>query len=293
MALLGFRHLMNLFLISVFSGTAALGWWLSGYDVLVTGENRTSDFCRRATRCGMTLLLVGAAFMSSWILVGVIVLLAIIWADCLSELFLRGLQRLTNSEATSELDQKLIEHELDRLAMLVQNGWHDKAIALCMKLRESGEASTLTIETVLFQIYSRMFSGEGVHALPALLEAQRLRAQAKPAEAAFKLESCLGKEPYNLRALFLLIQIYAQDLRRLDKADALLWNLTQQPQMPPAFLEHVRRFIQEWCEVVPRRELTSEGIESLVFCRGDGPGDLTAVAPARAHGWRSGFSTVS
>jgi hypothetical protein len=266
---LRFRQVMNLYLISIFSGTAAIGWWLSEYDLQVRGENRGADLCRRMTRCGVTLLLVAAACMSSWLVIGVIALLAMVWADCLSELFLRGLQRLTNPEVATESDQRLTEHELDRLAMMVQNGWHDKAIALCQKLKESGEASTLAIETALFQIYSRMFNGEGLQAIPVLREACRLRGEGNPSAAAARLEALLGKDPDNLRAILLLIQIYARDLMRLEKADALLWKLTERRDMPPAFLEHVRICVLEWCEVVPRQEGSPQEIQSMLYRPGE------------------------
>jgi len=259
---------MNLVFIPVFAGTTALSWWLSGYDTMVTGEDRAADFRRRAMRCGATLLLIAAGLASPWILISVTVLIAVIWASCVSELFARGFQRLVDPQDTRQFDPRQTAQDLDKLAMLVQNERNDEAIEWCKKLMESGEA-TLAIEAVLFQLYSRMFSGDSVQSSPPLAEAQRLWAQGNPGEAASKLDSLLQKEPDNLRAVFLLMRIYAQALKRPDKTDALLRTLGQRPHMPPVFVEYARQSIQEWSGMVPRPEKTTEGIESLLVNRQD------------------------
>src|SRR5437016_9021596 len=185
---------MNLVLIPIFAGTTVLSWWLSGYDTMVTGQDRAADFRRRAMRCGVTLLLIASGFASPWILIAVIVLIAVIWASCLSELFARGFHGLVDSEDTRRFDPKQNAHDLDELALLVQNARNDEAIEVCKKLRETGETSALAIEAVLFQIYSRMFAGETVHDSPPLAEAQRLCAQGNCGEAASRLGSLLQKE---------------------------------------------------------------------------------------------------
>lgn len=273
---------MNLVFIGILAGTAALSWWLSGYDTLVTGQDRAADFRRRTIRCGATLLLMAAGLASPWIFIAVTVLIAVIWAGCLSELFARGFHRLVDSEDKRQFDPKQTERDLDKLAELVQRGRNDEAIAWCKKLKESGEASTLAIETVLFQLYSGMFAGDGARASPPLAEAQRLRAQGNPGEAAAKLDSLLQKEPDNLRAAFLLMRNYAENLGRPDKADALLRTLGQRPHIPPVFVEYARRSIQEWSGLAPRQEKRTEGIESLlVDCR-DSEGPEKAADPAKA-----------
>jgi len=260
---------MNLVFIPIFAGTTALSWWLSGYDTMVTGEDRAADFRRRAMRCVATLLLIAAGLASPWILISVTVLIAVIWASCVSELFARGFQRLVDPPDTRQFDPRQTAQDLDKLAMLVQNERNDEAIEWCKKLKESGEASTLAIEAVLFQLYSRMFSGDSVQSSPPLAEAQRLWAQGNPGEAASNLDSLLQKEPDNLRAVFLLMRIYAQALKRPDKTDALLRTLGQRPHMPPVFVEYARQSIQEWSGMVPRPEKTTEGIESLLVNRQD------------------------
>jgi hypothetical protein len=87
---------MNLVFIGILAGTAALSWWLSGYDTMVTGQDRAADFRRRAIRCGATLLLMAAGLANRWIFIAVVVPIAVIWAGCLSELFTRGFHAGTN-----------------------------------------------------------------------------------------------------------------------------------------------------------------------------------------------------
>lgn len=259
---------MNLVFIGILAGTAALSWWLSGYDTRLTGQDRAADVLRRAIRTGVTVLLTAAGFTSPWILIAVSAVIAVIWAGCLSEFFARGFHSLVDPEDKRPIDPKQTARDLDELAALVKSGRHDEAIEWCKKLRESGEASPLAMEAVLFQLYCRMFAGDGIHASPPLAEAQRLWAQGNPGEAASSLESLLQKEPDNLRAVFLLMRIYAQDLKRPDKADALLLALGQRMPVPPGFAEYAGRSVQEWSGMATPQEKPTEGIESLLLGRG-------------------------
>src|SRR5882672_8837807 len=232
-------------------------------------------------RCGATLLLMAAGLASPWIMIAVTVLIAVIWAGCVSELFARGFHRLVEPQDTAQFDPKQNARDLDNLAMLVQSGRNDEAIELCKELNESGEASTLAIEAVLFQLYSRMFAADSVHNSPPLSEAQRLRAQGNPGAAASRLDSLLQKEPDNLGAVFLAAKIYALDLKRPEKADALLRTLGQQPHVPPVFVEYARRSIQEWSGLVPPTEKPTEGVESLLVNRGDSKCPDKATGPGK------------
>jgi len=260
---------MNLFLVGAMACIAAFSWWLSGYDSMVTGEDKASDLRRRAIRCGATLLLVAAGSTNPLLLLAAIVLIAVIWTGCLSELSARGFHRLVDPEDTRTFDANQTTRDLDTLAALVQRGRNDEAIELCKKLRESPETSTLAIETVMFQLYSRMFDGDSVGASPPVAEARRMRAQGNVANAASLLESLLQKEPENLRAAFLLMRVYAGDMQRPDRADALLRTLAQQPHVPPVFVEYARRCIHEWSGMASPRTQTAEGIESLLVNRAD------------------------
>lgn len=258
---------MNLVFIGVLSGATALFWWLSGYDTRITGEDHASDVRRRALRTGISLLLVVAALVGGLIFTPALLLLAPIWAGCASELFTRGFHEIVDAQDNREIDLKEDTRDLDALAALVQNGRNDEAIELCQKLRKSGQISTLAIEAVLFRLYTRMMADDSIQAFPALAEIQRLRAQGNSAAAASRLESILQIDPGNLREKFRLMQIYARDLKRPDLADALVRDLEQQPQVPPGFADYARRSIQEWSGMAPKRETTTEGIETLLVNR--------------------------
>src|SRR5678816_542732 len=81
---------MNLFFFFILAGTVPLSWWLCGYDTMVSGEDRAADFRRRAMRCGATLLLMATGLVSPWIFLAATVMIGVIWASCVSELFARG-----------------------------------------------------------------------------------------------------------------------------------------------------------------------------------------------------------
>jgi len=270
---------LNLFFIGIVAGTVAVSWWLSGYDTMITGEDRAADFRRRAMRCGATLLLMATVLVSPWIFIAATVPIGVIWASCISELFARGFYTLFDSEDKRRFDPKQTSQDLDKLATLVQNGQNDEALQLCKKLLEFGEASGLAIEAVLFQIYSQMFADDGGQTSPPLAHVQQLRAQGHVDQAVTRLESLVRKEPDNLRGAFLLMRIYASDLKRPEKADALLQSVGQRPHVPPVFVKYARRAIQEWSGLVPPEEKTTEEIESLLIKR-EGSERLDRIADA-------------
>lgn len=273
---------MNPMVIGIFAGAAALCWWLSGYDTRLTGDDRASDLRRRAIRCVATLLLMAAGLLNALILLAVMVLIAVIWTGCVSELAARGFHRIVDSDDTRPFDSRQAARDLDKLALLVQRGRNDEAIEWCKKLTESGEASALAIEAVLFQLYSRMFAEDRLGATAALSEAQEFRARNDPGKAASRLESILRKEPDNLRATFLLMRILAGDLKQPEKAEALLQTLAQRPHVPPVFVEYARGAIQESSGLRPRKEQTTEGIESLLVHRENDPGSEGPAGPGAA-----------
>jgi hypothetical protein len=251
---------------------AALAWWLSGYDSGLAGDDRAADLLRRVIRCGLTVLMVAAGgagllqggVVGGWLFLIITLLLAISWTGCLSELFAGGFHRLVDAEDKREFDPIQTTRDLDRLARLVENHRNDEAIALCEQLKESGEASALAIETVLFQLYRRMFDTDHGSNSPPLAEARQLRWQRRFAEAEARLDSLLKREPENVAAALMLMRVYAQDLLRPDKADELLHTFSQRPHVPPAFIQYARRCLAEWSGIIPARAKTSEGIESLL-----------------------------
>src|ERR1039458_9598154 len=99
--------ILNIILLSV---SAAIAWWLSGFDSRVTGENKKADLIRRGIRCGLTILLLAtlvslpysiASAPPMFLIVG---LMAITWAGCLTELGARCIHRLFDPEDKREFD---------------------------------------------------------------------------------------------------------------------------------------------------------------------------------------------
>jgi predicted Zn-dependent protease len=195
------------------------------------------------------------------------VMIAVVWASCLSELFARSFHSLIDSEDDRPFDPKQRARDLDRLAELVQQGRHTEAIELCWQLAESGEASLLAMEATMFRLWSEMFADDRIRNFPFLADAHRLRTQGCLTEAEAKLQSLLNQEPDNLAASLMLMRIYAQDLKSPGKADALLTSVARQPKVPPVFAKYARERIAEWSGAVPPREQTVEGIESLLVDR--------------------------
>jgi hypothetical protein len=133
--------------------SAGFCWWLSGYDAQVTGEDRRADLKRRAWRCGVTLLLlfVGLGF-GQFVWIGVVVPLAVIWAGCMSEFLAGAAHGLIDSPDPRKFEPRKAQRELDKLATLVRQGQRREAIALCARLKKSGEVSALAMEAMLARL---------------------------------------------------------------------------------------------------------------------------------------------
>jgi hypothetical protein len=251
------------FFVLLIAGVAA--WWLSGYDSLVTGENPHADFVRRATRSGITLVLLAIGLAGgTWVFFLVAPILGIIWAGCGSELGSRWFHALVDPQDKRPLDLNQTDRDLDRLAQLVQTGRHDEAMALCKELSDSPQVSALAMETMLVHLHSRMFADDQLARSPSLAEAQQLRALGRFHEAEAALRALRARDPGNLKAVVLLLQVYALDLRQPALAEPLLHSLREQREIPPGFADFARRRVQEWSRRPPPGEEPTEGIESLL-----------------------------
>ena len=112
----------------IIAAIAALAWWLSGYDSLVTGENLRADLIRRGLRCGGTLLILAFGSINPGLMIFMFVAIAILWASCLSELFARAFQVFVDHPDNREFDPILPTRELNRLAALVRDGLNEEAM---------------------------------------------------------------------------------------------------------------------------------------------------------------------
>jgi tetratricopeptide (TPR) repeat protein len=245
--------------ITVLLLAALAGWWLSGYDTKVTGENEKEDLIRRAFRCGITLVLVEIFFFLPFSIIAippllfVIGMLAITWLGCLGELFAGGFHHLIDPEDKPEFDPNKDIRNLDIVASLLKNGRNEEAVQFCQILKESGDANILVLETLLARSGIHFESGRKPK---PLTEAYQLRSQGKFNEAEAVLNSLLVENPANVDAALMLMQLYAQDLRRSDKAAEVLRSLQKQPHVSPAYIEYAQRSIHDW----GRKKRKPEGV---------------------------------
>ncbi|HVU08229.1 MAG TPA: tetratricopeptide repeat protein [Verrucomicrobiae bacterium] len=250
-------------------------WRLSGYDSRLTGENEKANRTRRGIRCGITLLLVEPAFWCLWQYAqhddraaGMLYLIfvlpqAFIWAGCLSEMFARGFHWLIDPEDDREFDADKQVRDLDTLAALIRSGRKEEAIQLCKELKESGDASVLAMETMLEHLGVPQ---NRVQKPKPLIEASRLREQGRFAEAELILSSLLQENPGNVDAALMLMRLYAQDLKRSDKAYEVLKSLKEQPYVSASHIEFASRSIHEWRNPRPQEvaEILPESVEELL-----------------------------
>jgi hypothetical protein len=271
------RFFLTNFAVLTFATLAS--WWLSGFDSKLTGENDRSDFIRRAIRCGTSLFLVELGFWNLWrywryndsgsgiVYLFIVLPLVAIWCGCLSEMVAHGFHWLIDPGDHREFDPHAGRRDLDTIASLIQEGRKEEAIELCQRLKESGGVSVLVLDTMLERLGVKP---DNVKKARPLAEADRLRSQGKWSEAETLLLSLLVENPSHVDAALLLMRLYAQDLRRSDKANEVLRSLEKQPQVPAAPIEFARRSINEWSNPKSKKEAVEvqpESIDELVAHR--------------------------
>jgi len=256
----------------VLAAAAYVSWWLSGYDPGLTGENERLDSFRRTLRCGITLFLVEMAFYCLWQFWrykdptnGVAYLffslpLAFVWFNCISELFAHVFHRMIDPDDDRDFDHKEGLREMDVIGDLIRSGRKDKAIRLCEMLKKTGQYSPGVLEMTLENLGVPQPRSQRTK---PLLEADRLRSQGKFREAELILNSMLSQNPRNVDAAMMLMRLYAQDLRRPEKAEVVLRALERQPHVSAAHLEFARRSIGDWASGKPRKEDAPVQPESL------------------------------
>jgi tetratricopeptide (TPR) repeat protein len=248
---------------------AAALWWVSGFDPRVMGENKRADLIRRGIRCGLTLLLLAMLFSlprsilaAPWLFL-IVGMLTLVWAGCLTEMGARCFHHLIDPEDRREFDPKQSDQNLDTVASLLKSGRHEEAAQLCERLKKSGDANILVLETMLARAGIRQ---EEFTAPRPLVEAHQLRSEGKFDEAETVLKSLLAENPSNLDAGLMLMRLYVQDLRRSDKAAEVLRSLESQPHIPSAHLEFARRSIHEWGrrKTKPADDVPPESVDELL-----------------------------
>ena len=131
---------------------------------------------------------------------------------------------------------------------------------MCRMLKESGDVSVLTLETMLEHLGVKP---DDVQNPRPLVEAYRLRSQRRFPEAEAVLISLLKENPTNVDAAMMLMRLYAEDLHRPDQAAAVLRALEAQPHVSPAHVDYARRSIAEWSREKPKPEVIAAPPESM------------------------------
>jgi tetratricopeptide (TPR) repeat protein len=245
-------------------------WWLSGYDVHLTGDNSRRDHTRRAIRTGATLLLLAMlmALPSAEIAVPFAVLiggvLSLTWAWCIAECASHGINLLTGAHGSKrDYDPHHFTRNLDTLACLLRYGQREEALKLAETLKASGDANVLAVETLLERAG---IPQNNTKKLAPLAEANRLHVEGKPNEAEIILRSLLAENPSNVEAALMLMRIYVQDFRRSDKATEVLRALEKQPHISKSHIEYAARSIHEWGrrKGAPAAEILPESADGLI-----------------------------
>jgi tetratricopeptide (TPR) repeat protein len=243
-------------------GLAAAGsWWLSDYDSRMTRESASADNIRRGVRCGISVLLIELLFLTAWsschgnkiggfLFIIILVGLGVFWAGHLSDLAAGCFHRLFDPEDTREYDAKKGVRELDAVGDLIRSGRKEEAIVLCKKLLDSPDADRTTVELTLHHLGAPV--EQTVKERNPLAEAGRLRQEGKFKEAEAILNSLLRKNPSSAEAALMLIRIYAQDLKLVDKARQVLQLLEKQRHVSPDYIEFARRSMSEWQRPQPK-----------------------------------------
>jgi hypothetical protein len=272
---------MGLFYAAILLGTAALSWWISGYDPRLTGENKADDLSRRILRCGLTLLLMAAGIVevasdprfAGATAITIAIPMVMLWLNCTSEALAQGFHSLIDSPSDSPgSDPKKLAADLDRLAKLSNRGQIYEALQLCAELLIKGEASRLAMETMCFRLYSQMFADESLLASPRLSPVCQLCEIGQFTEAESQLTQILEQEPENLLAFFMLLRMYARDIQQPESARALIQSLERRPNQtpmfpPPMFSAYADFQIKEWLDSSSRDVKSDVGIESLLAGR--------------------------
>ena len=244
---------------------ALVSWWLSWYDPELTGKNEIGDRIRRGVRCGLSVLLIEAAFgVMCWnsgplMDLGFILPLTLIWCGffymlwriCLMEALAIGFCYLFDSGDNTEFDPQKRLRDLDAIALLIKSGNKKAAIQLCNELKASGDASVQAMETMLEHLGVPQPSSK-IHR--PLAEASALRLRGHFGEAELILNSLLLKNPRDVDAAIMLTRLYAQDLRQPNRAEEVLCALEQQPHISKEHIDFARRSIHEWSQGEPAPE---------------------------------------
>ncbi len=150
------------------------------------------------------------------------------------------------------------------MGQLIRSGRREEAIQLCQTLLQTTDENRTALEMMLHRLDAPV---EAVKESKPLAEASRWRREGKFNEAEAALNSLLATQPANVDARLMLIRLYAQDMRQIDKAMEALKSLEKQPHVRADYLEFARRSIADWHAPKPPpipEEPVPESLEELL-----------------------------
>ena len=252
---------MILLNITLLTGIALGAWWLTGRDKTFGGKSKHGHHLTRAIRTVIVVFLSAAllwfveapdfGYGGVPILIILPMCMALVLRSSLSEVFTQRIFLTMIDPAlhdTREFDPKKARRYQDAIAHLIHNGRRDEAIKLCEELKISGEVDIVTLQNTLEFLGVKQDRGP---APKPLLEAGRLRAQKKFAEAEQLLKALLLKNPADEGAAIMLMRIYGEDLHQAERAQEVLRALEKQPHVSPDHLAFARQSIGEWSRMKP------------------------------------------
>ena len=222
----------------------AVGWWISGYDSHLTGEDYRADFARRFIRTVITCLLVMGAVLAGGVAIFFFAGIALVWMSCLAELGARIFHRLVYPDDDRKFDPKEIDRHLDRLGQLIKQGRHTEALDLCKKLQDSSDGTHLALEATLHRLYQEAL--DSAEKSPLLADVRQSIENGEFERAESRLKEILASQPSSPPATLLLMRLYTVNSSRPDKALALLQPGAKEAQVHPAFAELARQTINNW-----------------------------------------------
>jgi tetratricopeptide (TPR) repeat protein len=269
-------YLTNLLVL----GLAGLVFWrLNEYDTSLSGVGETRYSLRRIIRYGVSLLLADIGYWGLWRFCHyddrragffyflTFCALAFMWSGSVSELLANILHWFVDPQDNREYNPRKEQEELDRIGNLVRSGRKQEAIELCRKLKKTGDVSVAVLEMTLEHLGAPR---EYVQKPGPLHEADRLRREGKYPEAEAVLKSALRWNRSNTDAAFMLMRLYAENMKQQDKATEVLRSLEKQPHVSSAYIDFARRSIIEWQKPPPLKtpaEPAPQTLEELLAQR--------------------------
>jgi tetratricopeptide (TPR) repeat protein len=265
--------------LAVMAIALVLFWWLSAFDSRLTGEG-PADFLRRSVRCAITLLIVEVGFYNLWrcwivgdrsagiTYLATLVPMAILWVGCISNAGAHYFCHLIDPQDEKRpFDPKAGTRELDAIGNLIRTGRKEEAIQLCRTLMRTSPELRTSVELTLHHLGAP--PEDSPRESKPLADASLLRRAGKFEEAEAVLTSLLTMQPSNADAALMLIRLYGQDMRRVDKAAKVLRSLEKEPHVSAAYIEFARRSIADWQRPAPAantvpEEPMPESIEELI-----------------------------